>query len=196
MSKYLSLFLINIVIILSSCNKNDYDYSGKSDKHLKRIYILNTGDIHEMSYYLPKVAHFIKNFRQKHENVLVFDAGDRFTWWPNYNLTYENGTHDTVVTDLKSLNTNGEAILDLLNMIGYDAMIFGNHSWVYTMDTLIMRINEFTLPILSCNIIYPPDIPSKPSEIFSFGDVKIGVVGVTTGDKDHVLPGDSGKVSI
>ena len=76
-------------------------------------------------------------------------------------------------------------------MIGYDAMVFGNHSWVYTMDTMIMRMNEFKLPILSCNVIYPPDIPSKPSEIFSFGGVKIGVVGVTTGDKDHVLPGDS-----
>ena len=191
MRTYLSLFLIGILIVLSSCNKNDCDYSGYPDKNLKRIYILNTGDIHEMSYYLPKFAHFIKKFREKHENVLVFDAGDRFTWWPTYNFYYENGTYDTVVTDLKSLNTNGKAILDLVNMIGYDAMVFGNHSWVYTMDTMIMRMNEFKLPILSCNVIYPPDIPSKPSEIFSFGGVKIGVVGVTTGDKDHVLPGDS-----
>jgi 2',3'-cyclic-nucleotide 2'-phosphodiesterase (5'-nucleotidase family) len=188
---YLPLFLISILIILSSCNKKECDYSCDPDINLKRIYILNTGDIHEMSYYLPKVAHFIKKFREEHDNVLVFDAGDRFTWWPTYNFNYENGTSDTVVTDLKSLNTNGKAILDLLNMVGYDAMVFGNHSWVYTMDTLVMRINEFNLPILSCNIIYPPDIPSKPSEIFSFGDVNIGVVGVTTGDKDHVLSCDS-----
>ena len=191
MRKYLSLILISILIVLSSCNKKEVDYSSNPDKDLKRIYILNTGDIHEMSYYLPRVAHFIKKFRQEHENVLVVDAGDRFTWWPTYNFYYENGTHDTVITDLKSLNTNGEAILDLLNIIDYDAMIFGNHSWVYTMDTLIMRINEFRLPILSCNMIYPPNIPSKPSEIFSFGNIKIGVVGVTTGVKDHVQPGDS-----
>ena len=154
MRTYLSLFLIGILIVLSSCNKNDCDYSGYPDKNLKRIYILNTGDIHEMSYYLPKVAHFIKKFREKHENVLVFDAGDRFTWWPTYNFYYENGTYDTVVTDLKSLNTNGKAILDLVNMIGYDAMVFGNHSWVYTMDTMIMRMNEFKLPILSSQLIH------------------------------------------
>lgn len=187
MKKYLSLFLIVIIIVLSSCRKTD----STSDSNLTSIYILNTGDIHEMSYYLPKVAHFIKKFREEHENVLVFDAGDRFTWWPTYNFYYENGTNDTVLTDLKSLNTNGKAILDVLSMVGYDAMVFGNHSWVYTMDTLVMRVNEFRLPILSCNIIYPPDIPSKPSAIFSFGEVRIGVVGVTTGMKDHVLPGDS-----
>ena len=191
MRGYLSLFLISMLIVFSSCKKKDCNYSGTSDRNLKRIYILNTGDLHEMSYYLPKVAHFIKKFREKHENVLVFDAGDRFTWWPTYNFYYENGTHDTVVTDIKSLNTNGKDILDLLNMIGYDAMVFGNHSWIYTMDIMVKRINEFKLPILSCNIIYPSDIPSKPSEIFSFGGVRIGVVGVTPGDKDHVLPGDS-----
>lgn len=191
MRRYLSLILISILVVLSSCNKKDNSSSSKPDENLKRIYILNTGDIHEMSYYLPKVAHFIKKFRKEHEHVLVFDAGDRFTWWPTYNFYYENGTHDTVITDLKSLNTNGRAILQLLNMIGYDAMVFGNHSWVYTMDTMFLRIEEYNLPILSCNIIYPPDVPSKPSEIFSFGDVRIGIVGVTNGDKDHVLPGDS-----
>jgi len=191
MRKYSSLFLICILIALSSCNKKDVEYSGTPDKDLKRIYILNTGDIHEMSYYLPKVAHFIKQFRKEHENVLVVDAGDRFTWWPTYNFYYEDGTHDTVITDLKALKTNGEAILSLMNMIGYDAMVFGNHSWIYTMDTLVMRIQEYQLPILSCNMIYPTDIPSKPSETFAFGEVKIGMVGVTTGNKDHVQPGDS-----
>ncbi|MFC2107179.1 metallophosphoesterase [Bacteroidota bacterium] len=190
MKKHVLIFLIGLFTVSISCKKESCDCS-KKETNLKSIYILNTGDIHEMSYFLPKVAHYIKKFRQEHENVLVFDAGDRFTWWPTYDFYYENGTIDTVVTDLKSLHTNGKAILDVLNMIGYDAMIFGNHSWVYTMDSLIMRINEYNLPILSCNIIYPANIPAKSSDVFSFGEVKIGVVGVTTGDKDHVQPGDS-----
>ncbi|MFC2102166.1 metallophosphoesterase [Bacteroidota bacterium] len=191
MRKYLPLVLISILFVLSSCSKKETDYSTSYDNHLQKIYILNTGDIHEMSYFLPKVAHFIKKFRSEHAYVLVVDAGDHFTWWHTYEFDYENGTSDTVISDLKSLKTNGKAILELMGIIGYDAMVFGNHAWVYTMDTLARRIQEYQLPILSCNIIYPPGMPSKPSDIFSFGDVKIGLVGVTTGNKDHVQPGDS-----
>ncbi len=195
MKRYLILFLFGLFVILVSCKKGGDNSDQPSASTKKSIYILNTGDIHEMSYFLPKVAHFIKKFREEHENVLVLDAGDRFTWWPTYKLHFEDGSHNTVNTDLKSLSTYGKAILEIMNMISYDAVIFGNHSWAYSIDTLVERINEYNLPMLSCNVIYPPNLPSKNSDIFSFDGVNIGVIGVTTNNYDHVLHSDSLNVA-
>jgi 2',3'-cyclic-nucleotide 2'-phosphodiesterase (5'-nucleotidase family) len=189
--KRIIVFILSLFLLFSiACKKENCDCN-RSDDNLKRIYILNTGDIHEMSYYLPKLAHYIKKFRDDRKNIILLDAGDRITYWPTYKLYYENGTHQTVNTDIKSLHTDGRAMLEIMNLLDYDAMIFGNHSWVYTIDTMVARINQYSLPILSCNIIYPPNIPAIPSKVFTFGDVKIGVVGVTTNNYDHVMPGDS-----
>ena len=41
------------------------------------ITILNTGDIHETSYNLPRIARYVKQLRAENPNVLFLDAGDR-----------------------------------------------------------------------------------------------------------------------
>lgn len=187
----IGICLFIIIGVWYSCKKTEFNPEPIDDNSIAKIYILNTGDIHEMSYYLPRVAHYIKQFKATYENVLLIDAGDRFTFWPTYELFYQDGSSATVETDLKSLNTNGNDILQIMALFNYDAMIIGNHEWVYSIDTLSMRIQQYDLPVLSCNIIYPPNLPVIPSRLFDFKGIILGVVGVTPDDLDHVLPTDS-----
>lgn len=73
--------------------------------------ILHVNDTHARANELPKLATAVKEQREAKKNVLTLHAGDAF-----------NGT-------LYFNEFHGQADLALLNEIGFDAMVFGNHEF-------------------------------------------------------------------
>lgn len=96
---------------------------------------------------------------------LVLDAGD---WW--------QGTPEGSLT-------KGEAVADVFNAIGYDAVVIGNHEYDDGADSLRALIGKIKVPVLSANT-YGADgklVPwVRPSILKEVAGVKVGIFGLTT----------------
>lgn len=73
-------------------------------------------------------------------------------------------------------------LVNVLNLIDYDAAVLGNHEFNYGKDYLQQAIAAAKHPILAANIVNEQGEPAfgKAYEIFEKGGVKIAVLGMTT----------------
>jgi 5'-nucleotidase len=101
-------------------------------------------------------------------NVLLVDAGDRFT-----------GT-------LYHQQYRGADQIEVMNALGYNAMTLGNHEFDDGEDTLLAFLSGVTFPVVSANVDFSayPDIDAlvSPYVVLEVGGQQIGVIGLTTAD--------------
>ncbi|XP_017295470.1 5'-nucleotidase [Kryptolebias marmoratus] len=111
----------------------------------------------------------VRELRSSGSNVLLLDAGDQFqgTVWFN---VYK-----------------GAEAAHFMNLLAYDAMVFGNHEFDNGVDGLMKPFLEnIKFPILSGNIRADGTLASTfgktylPYKIFTVGGEKVGVVGYTS----------------
>lgn len=98
-------------------------------------------------------------------------------------LLVDNG--DSVQGDVIGAVSEGELVIDLMNAVGYDYAIFGNHEFDYGMDRLAELAAMADFPYITCNINYTGTATNKlafakPYVVHDFGKVKVGFVGATT----------------
>ena len=153
--------------------------------------VLHTNDTHAHLDNIPRRVTAIKETRN--DNTLVLDAGDVFSGTLYFNLF------------------NGQADLEFMNMIGYDAMTFGNHEFDKGTGVLKEFIEEAEFPFVSANIDFIKDAnlgslyqdtigqPGEAAEIYpaiitEVGGEKVGIFGLTTADTVSLSsPGDDLK---
>ena len=136
------------------------------------IYVLHTNDTHgrvlEGKYDgmgFAKISTIINMYRDQVDNVLVLDAGD----------TMHGTTFATLV--------EGESVVQVMNAIGYDAMVAGNHDFNYGYDRLIELNDMADFPILSANTFDASGKLILPAyKIFEYNGVKVAVFGLTTSE--------------
>lgn len=117
---------------------------------------------------MANVATIINQERTKMPNkTLVLDAGD--TW------------HGTIVP----LRLNGKPVVDVMNAMGYDAMVLGNVEYIYGKDILTGLIKQAKFPILAANI-YDLDFGERikvnnlyPYVVKQVNGLKVGIIGMT-----------------
>jgi hypothetical protein len=130
----------------------------------KNLVILYTSDIHcgvEAGWgYAGLYA--IKEYYAKDNHVLLVDDGDAIQGEPIGTMT------------------KGESIIDIMNAMGYDLAIPGNHEFDYGMDTFLSLTEKANFPYLSCNFNKEGELVFAPYAIKEFDGVKFGFVGVTT----------------
>ena len=93
-------------------------------------------------------------------------------------LLVDNG--DSIQGEPIGTLTKGEAIIDLMNAVGYDAAIPGNHEFDYGMDAFLNVVNKANFSYISCNFNKNGKLVFKPYIIFNSGKKKIAFVGITT----------------
>ena len=76
--------------------------------------------------------------------------------------------------------TSGEAIIDIMNIMGYDVAIPGNHEFDYGVDRFLELTKKANYPYISCNFNKEGELVFEPWIIKEIGGRKIGFVGVTT----------------
>lgn len=96
----------------------------------------------------------------------------------NYTILVDNG--DSVQGEPIGTMTSGEAIIDLMNKVGYDIAIPGNHDFDYGMDRFFENVNKANFPYISCNFNKEGELVFDPYIIKEIGGKKIGFVGITT----------------
>ncbi|WP_047985414.1 bifunctional metallophosphatase/5'-nucleotidase [Ornithinibacillus californiensis] len=124
---------------------------------------------------LAKYASIVKAVRNKNENVLVLDNGDLIQGTP-------------LMTHYVKEHTDKEnPMVGILNRIGVEAGVIGNHEFNFGKEVLHDAINSSSYPWLSANLVNEHGEPyfGKPyiTKRFPNGP-KVAIVGVTT----HYIP--------
>ena len=96
-------------------------------------------------------------------NVTLVDAGDAIQGGPVGTLS------------------DGAYLVDIMNQVGYDLAVPGNHEFDYGMDTFLSLTKSAKFPYICCNFT---DLKGEPVfdayEMISYGDVDVAYVGIDT----------------
>jgi 2',3'-cyclic-nucleotide 2'-phosphodiesterase / 3'-nucleotidase len=121
---------------------------------------------------LAKISTLVNKEKSKNERVIVIDNGDIIQGTP---LTYY----------YSRVNSEGiNPVIKVMNYIGYDAAVIGNHEFNYGQKILVEAIQASEFPWLSANIIDAETGKArygKPYVIKTYEDgLKVAVLGLTT----------------
>jgi 5'-nucleotidase / UDP-sugar diphosphatase len=112
---------------------------------------------------MDRLATAVKSVRREAgaQNVLLLDSGDAIG--------------DTLI----AAETKGKAVVEMMNLVGYDAMTIGNHEPDFTPEELRARMSEARFPFLAVNLF------DKHGKLFAeeflvreVGAVKVGILGL------------------
>ena len=139
-------------------------------KDVTTIKILHTNDIHgnveddgKSKIGVAKWATYVEETKASEKNVLVLDAGDLFQGVPFANLE------------------KGESMIEIANMIGYDAMTVGNHEFDFGADHLFNRIiKNLNFPVLAANVYKGEERALDAYIVKEVEGVKVGIFGMAT----------------
>ena len=111
---------------------------------------------------------YVRAMNSKDRATLLLDAGDFFQGRPVGTVT------------------QGRAVIEYMNAVGYDAMTLGNHEFDIMQPELEETLEMANFPILSCNVIdtRTGEIPwyAFPYTIVNRMGLRIGILGFTTTD--------------
>lgn len=152
------------------------------------VTVLETSDIHGNilpKYYgnnqirecgLAKISTFVQKQRQEYKNLIVIDNGDLFQGTP---LTYHHARID---------KQKENPIIKVMNHIGYDGFVIGNHEYNYGKEFIENAKSESNFCWLAANIIDVNTNRCKyglPYIIKTFDEgIRVAILGVTT----HFVP--------
>ncbi|SFI09985.1 5'-nucleotidase [Tindallia magadiensis] len=142
-----------------------------ADEHEETLVILHTNDIHGRvsegrfdGMGLERIATLVNGYREKHDNVLLLDAGDAIHGMPI--ATIERGA----------------SIIRIMNAMGYDLLVAGNHEFNYGKERLSELDNISDFPIIAANILVEDTEEHflTPYVIYEYDDFTVGVFGLAT----------------
>lgn len=147
-------------------------------QELKELYIFHTNDTHSCiepieAHYLDTAqankagfvrrVTFLKEMREQHPDMLLFDSGDFSQGSPYYNMF------------------KGDVEIKLMNEMGYDAGTIGNHEFDYGLDNMARLFQIAKFPIVCANYDMAGTVLEgivKPYTILYRNGLKIGIFGL------------------
>ncbi|MEO8191112.1 MAG: bifunctional UDP-sugar hydrolase/5'-nucleotidase [Acidobacteriota bacterium] len=151
--------------------------------NVREVTILYTNDFHSAfdpipAYWLPGsprlggaayLAGLVRDVRRRSQTSFLFDSGDMFT-------------------GMLSNLTRGEALMEMMISMGYDAMAIGNHEFDYGGENFTRQMNRVPFPVLAANVFYKGTrrYYSRPFAILERNGVRVGVIGIIGEDARSV----------
>ena len=129
------------------------------------VTIFHTNDIHSrvsssattLGY--ARIATIVQAERAAGRNVLLVEAGDAF--------------HGQSIANI----SRGQAIVDIMNVLQYDAMVPGNHDFNFGQERLMELAGMAKFPLLAANI----EGSNLPSHVIrTVGGRRIAIIGIAT----------------
>ncbi len=97
----------------------------------------------------------------------------------NHVVLVDNG--DAIQGETIGTLTNGKALVEMMNVVGYDVAVPGNHEFDYGMGNFLTLAGEVAqFPYTSANFTYQDKAVFAPYIVKEFEGVKIAFVGATT----------------
>ena len=128
------------------------------------IVVLYDNDVHCSVAGYATMSALKKEAKTKTENVAVVSCGDFI----------QGGTLGTL--------SKGEAIIDIMNAVGYDVVTLGNHEFDYSIPQLKKLVKKLDAKVVSCNFrtVKGNKAVFKGYTMKKFGNKKVAFVGITT----------------
>lgn len=134
------------------------------------IVVLYTSDVHcsfEGTFGYPQLAGYRQYMLGKTDYVTLVDLGD-FS---------EGGIVGSI--------SKGKYLYEIIDMVGYDYAVIGNHDFGYGIDELSRNIENSDFTVLSANLEYKGKAENRlgdvmPYAIEEYGERKVAFIGVTT----------------
>jgi 2',3'-cyclic-nucleotide 2'-phosphodiesterase (5'-nucleotidase family) len=122
---------------------------------------------------LARCATLIRQWRKENPHHLLIDVGDLYQG-----------------TDV-GRRSSGQVMVKLINKLGYDAWVLGNHDFDWGRDIVESAIGKSAMPVLAGNIRFSGKAPGEhekgswlarlaPHLIREVGGFKIGIIGTVT----------------
>jgi len=133
----------------------------------EEIVILYTNDVHcgvddNLGY--AALAGYKAQQEELYEYVTLVDVGD------------------SIQGDVIGALSDGAWPVELMNQVGYDLAVPGNHEFDYGMDQFLSLTKQTQFPYLCCNLVDLTDgeLVFAPYEILTYGDTRVAFVGIDT----------------
>lgn len=134
------------------------------------VVILHTNDVHcgfeadDSTFGAADLAAYKARLESEGYDVILADAGD----------FVQGGVIGTL--------SNGEYPMQIMNELGYDVAIPGNHEFDFGMDNFLKLANEAEFPYISVNFtdLRTNEKPFSAYKIIEAGGLKIAFIGLTT----------------
>lgn len=129
------------------------------------IIVLYTNDVHCAIDDYAVLAAYKARLEEEGKTVITVDAGD------------------AIQGEYVGLETEGAAIVEIMNAVGYDYAVPGNHEFDYGMEAFLnLADNEAEFKYTSCNFEYLPGVRTmfEPYYIEDINGVQVAFLGMTT----------------
>ena len=129
------------------------------------IVILYTSDVHcgiDQGFGYAGLQQVKEYFTAEGNEVILVDDGDSIQGEPIGTMT------------------KGEAIIPMMNELGYDVATPGNHEFDYGMEQFLSLVEKADFPYVSCNFNYKGELVFKPYVILERAGKRIAFIGITT----------------
>jgi 2',3'-cyclic-nucleotide 2'-phosphodiesterase (5'-nucleotidase family) len=132
--------------------------------NVEDIVILYENDVHCTIEEYSKLSAMKKELQGTYAHVGVVSGGD-----------YIQGNSLGAIS-------RGEYMIELMNLVGYDAVTLGNHEFDFMFDRLEELVSIMDTKPICCNFQKVGEAGSyyEPYSIVSYGDVDIAYIGITT----------------
>ena len=128
------------------------------------IIVLYDNDVHCSIDGYPRLASFYNKYLSASNFVSTVSCGD-----------FSSGGHIGSIS-------KGEAIVDIMNYVGYDVVALGNHELDYGMQQMFNLTEALDAPVVCANLknLQTDNYPYPAYHIISYGEVDVAYIGFTT----------------
>ena len=157
--KKIILVVLSLILVLGMFPTVTFAEATSDD-----IIILYENDVHCAVEGYSKLSAMKNELKQTYKHVGVVSCGD-----------YIQGSSLGAIS-------RGEYIIELMNLVGYDAVTLGNHEFDFRLDRLEELVAMMATKPVCCNFqeIGKDTSYFDPYKIVSYGDVDIAYIGITT----------------
>ena len=136
----------------------------ENDEAVKSFTIVHTNDVHARVGGEAYVASYVKNLKNAGENVILISAGDVL--------------HGQTIATI----SQGKTVVDIMNAVGYDLLVPGNHDFNYGIARLMELEKSMNFELLAANVVNATTKASvfTSHTIKEIDGVKVGFFGLAT----------------
>lgn len=163
--KFLSLLLALLMVCSLVSGMAFADDEATAVERSADIVILFTSDVHcgiDQGFGYAGLSEIYDHLVAQGNKVILVDDGDNIQGEPIGTMT------------------KGEALVDLMNKVGYSVAIPGNHEFDYGMEQFLSLAKQAKFSYVSCNFNHEGELVFDPYVIRELDGMKVAFVGVTT----------------
>lgn len=152
-------------LFIASCSKDETLSTPQPiDRPVTPIVIIYENDVHCAVDGYAKLAGLRNNYKKTTHHVATVSCGD------------------FVQGNIVGSVTRGEAIIDIMNLVGYDVVTTGNHEFDFGIEHLLTLTKSLHADVVNANFsdLRSNKLLLEPYTIKRFGNVDIAFIGLTT----------------